>query len=197
MGCALVGCAAAPPPKPQYVAEHQPTFEGFRGAPLSVVVIDKAPLFSDAPEVLELAKQSVEQELARRDVVISADSERRLVFEVHQLENKSTEQAMLECVRVVGYFESRSQQFLPSSQYGSSVCEGNHVNVPTRAVDRAAPRGVHRGRLVPEAPAGFKRSPLGSDPRHRRRSLCARRPLAVRDGQSSVSWAMITGAVDK
>ena len=128
----LLGCATAPEPaRPRYTAEHQPTFGGLRGEPLTVVVVDRAALFSDSPEVLELARQSVEQELQRHAVTISADNERQLVLEVNHLENKTGEQAMLQCVRVVARLEKRSQKFLPGSQYSSSVCEGSRAGAPT------------------------------------------------------------------
>lgn len=122
---ALLSSACAtyrPPPKPGYQAEHQPTFESFRGEPVAVDVVDKGALFTSAPDVLTAAQQSITGQLRAHGVTVDDTSRRRFVFELSQSQRPSDDRALVSCVRVAGSIQNTAQQFMPTREFVSTRC---------------------------------------------------------------------------
>lgn len=100
----VVSCAHQPAVKP--------TFEAFRGEPVSITITDKGGLFTASPDIVDAAKQSVERQLIAHAITVADGSERQVHFDIEKTDD---------CVRVTAKAKRLS---LSTSEFGFQRCPG-------------------------------------------------------------------------
>ena len=102
-----------------------PTFEAFRGQPVSIEMVDRGGLFTASPDIVTAAKQGIERQLIARAITVADESDRTMHFELEQGQSEgASSTADKPCVRVTAKVPQAKKLGLAIGEFAFQRCAG-------------------------------------------------------------------------
>jgi len=99
-----------------------PTFEAFRGQPVSIEMVDRGGLFTASPDIVAAAKQAVERQLIASAITVADGSDRTMQFDIEQ--GQGSDSPNKPCVRVTARLPQAKKMSLSTGELDFQRCAG-------------------------------------------------------------------------